>query len=366
VARRDARLTQTSTTQAPSIAGEAPGDPPITTVAQVPVGVATISGVFVQAGLATGADTEWTLGLRADDYHLVPGVDLIAIEPRVEVRRKLSETMALTGGGAILHQAPTNLLDLPGAEVAGLRFGLQEAVHLNAGLEAQLGGRFELSAQLYFNPLIRTFELSPFDPDFFQSVKGAAEVIRPRKESSGFAYGAELFLRRRFDDRWYGWVSYSFQQSVRKDLHAPFEQAHVVNAVLSYALPRGFTAGASVHFNTGMPEAGGFSSITQREGVDEAGNPKWIPQDLHDIDRLPAYLRVDARIAKEWRFETISLEAFLDIQSIALTQEVARFSYQAKAATLEDAEAHRYRLEKKPSGSGFPPILPVAGVKGRY
>ncbi len=100
----------------------------------------------------------------------------------------------------------------------------------------------------------------------------------------GYAYGFELMARRNLGRHWFGWLSYSFLRSQRhvrstamttptrwwsrREATVPFafEQTHVLNAALSLRFDSGYTLGVVVHFNTGRPESGEITSLSQRAG----------------------------------------------------------------------------------------------------
>ena len=309
------------------------------------VATATVTGAYAEAAWTGLSGWVFLPALRVADFHLAPGRDQPVADPRLTVRRALGAvTLSATAG--LFHQAPTSFITLPGTEASGLGYGMQEGAQL--GLEAlwQPAG-WELSANAYFNPLLHAVELSLVDTDF---LKPDADVLRLR-ESSGRAYGVELFARRALGGGAFGWVSYSLQQSQRRErfvrhdasgaavawLPYALNQVHVVNAVATVPLPLGFTLGAGVHFNSGVPEAGGLTSVTARQGTDASGHPAWVEQDPDRVDRLPGFFRVDARVAKAWAFRSFALEASLDVLNVALARETLRYNYDVRAASNDES-----------------------------
>jgi TonB family protein len=363
---------------------------------ELPVALATYSGVWTE--LVWEKDSPWTLvpGIRIDNYHLSGGINHFVVEPRLTVRRPLDERFTFKGGVGLYHQSPTTLISLPIVDIAGLSLGLQQSLQVSAGAEWKAPLDFEVSVEGYFNPLLRTVELVPFNteppaveqptepnPDPRSSpprVKARQQLPDvpdvpenlPSLQSNGLAYGLEVLLRRPLGGNWFGWLSYSLQRSTRhirfnrydgsgrkvgvdeKYLPYTFDQTHVLNFVLNYKFANNITVGGVVHFNTGRPEEGNLTSRTQVPGVVK-GEPGWVPVSRDQVDRLPPFFRVDLRVAKAWTYETFSMEAYLDILNASISQEVVGFNYSGGSG---------FPLEKEPIG--IPLVLPVLGLKGRY
>ncbi|MGC4116229.1 MAG: hypothetical protein QM765_16955 [Myxococcales bacterium] len=182
-------------------------------------------------------------------------------------------------------------------------------------------------------------------------------------------------LRHPLGGRWFGWLSYSLQQSTRyvrfrtydaegfpdgwAEGYLPyaFDQTHVLNAVLSYQLPAGWTVGAVFHLNTGRPEAGTMTSVTMREGS-VSNTPTWVTLSQNRADRLPPFLRLDVRVSKVFVFDDFTLDAYLDVLNVAFQSETVGFTY--------TGGLYRGGGALKKSGIGLPVILPILGVKGAF
>jgi hypothetical protein len=327
-------------------------------------------GAFAEVSWKTG---RWSgqAGFRFDGYFLDGGPSRFAPEPRAVVRYTLSESLGLRAGAAMVHQAPTVLLNLPVTDLAGLRDGLQQAAKVEAGLDAQLPFDLEASGSVYWNQVTRPIEYSLEDLINNRTRLGATHA------DQGRGYGLELMLRRRPQGRWFGWVAYTLQRSERyrtvygfddsgdvtgaKQAWVPFEfdQAHVFHVTGGVVLPFAIHVSLGFHLNTGRPESGIISSRAMRPGL-EAGSllPTWVPESLSNEPRLPAFARLDARISKTWTFERFTLEGFLDVFNASATQEVLGYSYlvvpQGKTRVLQR------------QAFSLPIILPFLGVKGRY
>ena len=334
-----------------------------------PSSLATLSGAF--AAVTWRPSDRWVVlpGLRVDSYHLVSGINHVAVEPRLSVRHTLTDTLTLKGGAGLFHQPPTVLLHLPALDVSGLRYGLQDGMQFDVGAEWKAFEGLELSADAFYNPLSRTLEFPVKEVLENRQRRG---ILREDPAASGYAYGLDLMARHPLGGNWFGWVTYSFLQSKRHkrfarynddttvremaeaDLPFAFEQAHVFNAALSYKFGNNWTVGTVLHFNTGRPESGEISSVSQREVLTSDNFRRWVREDADRVGRLAPFFRVDFRAAKSWAFDDFNLEASLDVLNISLQQEVFAYEYTRRGGKLQR------------EAMGLPVIVPLLGVKGSY
>ncbi|MFP2924118.1 TonB-dependent receptor domain-containing protein [Pyxidicoccus sp. 3LG] len=334
-----------------------------------PSSLGTLAGAF--AAVTWRPSDRWVVlpGVRVDSYHLVPGINHVSVEPRLSVRHTLTDTLTLKGGGGIYRQPPTILLHLPAVDAAGLRYGLQEGAQFDVGAEWKAAEGLELSADAFYNPLWRTVEFAVKDVLENRQRRG---LLREDPAASGYTYGLDLMARHPLSRQWFGWVTYSFVQSKRRksfpryadnttvegmaeaDLPFAFEQAHVFNAAVSYKFGDNWTLGSVLHFNTGRPESGEISSVTQREGMTPDKYRIWVREDADRVDRLRPFFRVDFRASKSWAMEDFNLEAYLDILNLSLQQEVFAYEYTREAGKL------------KRNSIGVPVVVPLLGFKGSY
>ena len=332
----------------------------------------TIAGAFVDAAWRTG---RWTLvaGARADVFSLDAGPTHLRAEPRAAVQLAAHERFTLRAAAGLAHQAPTVLINVPIADLAGLRDGVQQGARFEVGADVQLPLSFEVSTSLFYNPLFSAIEYSLEDLLSNRQRAGAPQGAIP-----GRAYGFEVMLRRRAEGRFFGWVSYTLLRSERYRralgfdgggsiisdettwLPFDFDQAHVVNVTGGVTLPLGFRVSANVHVNTGRPESGVVSSRAQVASVDPISlTPAWVPVSLARETRLPPFARLDVRVSKTWTFDDFLLEAYLDVLNASASAEVLGYDYEAVRPT-----SGQVTLRKTPFA--IPLVLPTLGLKGTY
>jgi TonB family protein len=337
-------------------------------------GVATLAGGWAQLSWTPVPGFRLEPGLRVDDYHLVPGIDFVAVEPRVAVRKSLGEGLSLKGGAGIFHQAPSMLIDLPVVDITGLRSGLQEAVQLDTGLEWRPQSTLEVTVDAYVDPLTRTVEIDPFETSH-AFIRGFDALFSPSYAppvpSHGLAYGLDVMVRRPLQGNWFGWLSASLERSTRftsfvqydaygravglgsGELPFTFDQTLVLNAALSYHLPRNWTVGAVAHFNTGRPENGDLTSSTE---APVPGGAAWANVSLDRVNRLPPFFRLDLRAEKSWTTGPVRFAAYLDVLNATASNEVVSYVYSSDPATGA--------LTK--SANTIPLLVPSLGVRATY
>ena len=133
---------------------------------------------------------------------------------------------------------------------------------------------------------------------------------------------------------------------------------YTLNLTVGYQLPKGYKLSASFHFNTGRPELGEFSSRTSRLVENPAtGEQRWAVVPLNQVDRLPAYARLDLRASKTVTFSNFSAELYLDVLNTLGIPEVYGFAYGYSRDDLMTPTKEAFSL---------PIVLPTLGVKVVY
>jgi hypothetical protein len=332
----DVRGVDVSRTSSFQPAGEGP-PPPVLDAVEQPLARATLAGAWAEAVFAGGG---WRVvpGLRVDAYLLQGGAQRVVAEPRLHVRRELGEAWAVRGSAGLHHQAPGYLVDVPGAEVASLRLGLQRAVQLGVGADwAPPEGPWAASVDLFVHPLLRTVELSLLDADFLSL---QPEALAGAREARGLAAGAEVLVQRRLGGGWTGLLGYAVQRVQRTPAAAAgtaapvawgLEQAHVLRAAAHVELGGGWSAGAGAHLNTGSPEAGAGLTTFTRVPLSDAAGERWVPAERGGVQRLPAFWRLDARVARQWEAGPVRWRLSLELLNASLSRETLRYDYRRAA-----------------------------------
>jgi TonB family protein len=338
-----------------------------------PRNMGVFTGTFLEGAFIADKFTA-IAGVRVDTWHLAPSYTIASVDPRVELRYRPNQQLMFRANAGLAHQAPMLLISLPVTDVGALRDGLHEVGQFSLGAVGKLPWLdMEVSVDGFYNHIFQARERSL--AEFVTGISSLDDRFAGNRW--GRAYGLEVMVRLPQQGRIFGWLSYALMRSERQRRFAvynedqsvatdtvamvpfAFDQAHSLNLVLGYQLPKGFKVSASFHLNTGRPESGEFSSRTQRL-VDDSltGRRLWSIVPLNEVDRLPAFARLDVRASKAISFNELQVEIFLDVFNVLVRPEVYGYTYSYGTET-DPTVPTKTEL-------GAPIILPTLGVKVVY
>jgi TonB family protein len=289
-----------------------------------------------------------------DRARLVGGVRLdysydneeVDVSPRLNARYDLMrkpERTTLKGGVGLFYQAPQPEQVLTGFGTPGL--GSSRAVQTSLGVEQELGSKVEASIEGFhylLSDLVERRTSSSGDVEFTNS-------------GSGHTFGLESLVRLKPSDEVYGWLAYTLSRSVRRT--APGEpltlyqgdSTHVLTALASYGLGRGWEVGTKFIFVSGTPYTpvdGALYSSSTNQYVPVLGRAQ--------SRRLPAYHELDLRGQKRWSLGgSAALTVYVDVINVYGKDRVLGLQ------CSEDVTRCTYL--KHPM-----PILPSVGVRGEF
>jgi TonB family protein len=237
------------------------------------------SGLWTDLVLAVSPKLEITPGLRADLF-VSGGRIAFAVDPRISVRYRLSKKLSVTHGLALVHQAPSFVVPVPGFKPS-LEGGLQSAVQYSAGLSYALPAGFESSLALFQNVFFNMTDLVSL-----VQLQSTTSKDEQDFRATGHAYGFELMLRRSLSRRVGGYVSYTLSRSMRSsgELEGPAttDRTHVVNVALSADLGRDWRLGGRWLFYSGIPAHVAYVAAAKAP------------------PRTPPFWRLDFKLQKRW------------------------------------------------------------------
>jgi TonB family protein len=237
--------------------------------------------------LGAWADVVWSVtpklevtpGVRTDVF--VSGSDVaVAVDPRISARYQFSKKVAVTHGIALVHQAPSYVVPIPGFKPS-LKGGLQTALQYSTGLSYSLPAGFESSVGVFQNAFFKMTDVISL-VQLQKTDGGYGKDIR----ATGHAYGLELMLRRSLSRRVGGFVSYTLSRSTRSDgdLSGPAttDRTHVLNVALSGDLGRNWRLGGRWLYYSGIPSTVAYVKAAQAP------------------PRTPPFWRIDFKLQKRW------------------------------------------------------------------
>jgi TonB family protein len=326
------------------------------------------------------------IGLFEDKLHIVPGVRVepfittasrltpevagsppigvtsqsTELEPRLSSTYQMVPRLGFKGAFGFYHQSPE------GSDLSSVfgnpTLGVERAFHL-------LGGStFKLTDQVSFEEVLFYSKSSDLVTRNASDTPQLARALVQQGE--GRAYGIQVLLRHELSCRFFGWVSYTLMRSERKDdcseletqtdptgvmaAHQAcvpgqwrlfdFDQTHVATIVGSYDLGAGFEFGARFRYATGFPRTpvvGAFIGTRRDLYEPEFGAQNSI--------RIPAFVQLDARVSKRFKWSWGKAEIYLDVQNVTDRANPEEIVYD-------------YSYTKKGYITGLP-TLPVAGAR---
>ena len=270
---------------------------------------------------------DWRVAPRfAARYDVVPGY------PRT----------TLKGGLGLYYQPPQPYESLRPFGTPNLRHN--QATHASFGFEQQLTEQIEVSLEGFLKKLDHLVDQRP-------DAAGSSSGVTYVNTGSGRVYGGELLLRYKPDKKFFGWLAYTLSRSERRSDDSEsyrifdYDQTHILTALGSYKLGRGWELGARWRYVTGNPYTPAATAIY------DADAGAYSPLNAAPFSgRDPAFHRLDVRIDKTWDLGTVKLTAYLDLQNAYFRQN-------------PEGRTYNYNYSRSDRVTGLP-ILPVLGLRG--
>jgi TonB family protein len=264
--------------------------------------------------------------------------------PRVNGRYNIVHEFPRTtikGGVGVFHAPPqpqevANVFGTPGIRS-------NRAIHYSAGMEQELTRHVEVSLEGFYKQLDSLVTRNP-------TANGSFEY---NNQGSGYVVGSELLLRYKPDKRFFGWLAYTLMRSTRQN--GPdqptqlfqYDQTHILTALGSYRLGRGWEFGARFRLVSGplqTPCVGSLYNSSSGSYACYSGSPF--------SQRLPTYNQLDLRIDKRWVYKYWKMSMYLDILNVYNRQNPEANSYN-----------FNYSLSTYQTGL---PIIPSFGIRGEF
>jgi len=199
-------------------------------------------------------------------------------------------------------------------------------------------------------------------------VIGDEEVL---SDGEGLAYGAELFVRLKLQDKLTAILSYTYVVSEFKDktdnfIASSWDSRHLLTITASKAFKRNWNLGFKWRFAGGLPTTPYDMETSALRSAWDTQNRAFIDADrLNDL-RLRAFHRLDIRIDKNYYFKRWSLMFYIDIQNVYnFTADQPDYIIRTQNEdgtykTIVENGQEKYVLKSIPSGSGT--VLPTIGI----
>jgi hypothetical protein len=292
--------------------------------------------------------------LRADPWerlHVVPGIRVdythdsgqVDVSPRISVKYDLAlgpRKTVLKGAYGFFYEPPQVRQTLTGYGQPDLRS--VRALQASLGVEQQLSEQLSLSVEGFHIDL----------DDLITSRPNAEGRVEYQNIAEGNVIGGELLLRYEQDEHFFGWLSYTLSRSTRRwgpgepEVAFEFDQTHILAAVGSYRLGRGWELGARLRAVSGNPVTPCVSGLyTSFENAYVCVNGSFQSQ------RAAPFYELDLRAEKRWQLsEQTALTAYLEVIN-------------ATARQNDDIPVYSFDYSQKGYASSNLPLLPNLGIR---
>ena len=280
-------------------------------------------------------------GLRFDYFNRT---DELSVQPRGSLLVELPNSSEIQFAYGVYNQAPLPALLSPSIGNPALKSS--RARHYILELKRQLSQDTEIKMAAYYKD--------------FAGLATTDEEAAYLNQGVGYAQGTEIFLRHQSGDKLFGWISYAYALSKRRDRvgepYRPysFDQTHVATFAASYNLTPTWELGAKWQYRTGNPYTPVVDATIQFDPRDPINRkPIYVPTYAETYsDRLPPYHRLDLRVSKTFQFEGWRLGAFLELLNAYNRKNLLDFRYNENYTEREDANQL--------------PILPYFGITAEF
>lgn len=301
----------------PDIDTEGQPGPPLTTSTKYNADEAYMAdnwGLYAEQKIKIfDSKMEVTAGLRGDylfyNQHLTWG-------PRLDVAYDLSDQTILKANFGYYYQLPWQgpYMD---PQFGNPQLFSEKAISSILGIEQKLQNDLYFRVEAYNKDLTDVVVINT-DPSV---------PLRYTNNGTGYSRGIEFFLRRPETERFFGWISYAFSDSVRHNLPGDthvydYDQPNIISVVASYKINPGWDVGFKWHYSSGLPQTP-VTSATYNSTYNFYV-PNYGPT---NSDRLPDYQRLDFSTSLSTVYDTWQWRFYLEIINVYNARNVLAYDY---------------------------------------
>ena len=271
------------------------------------------------------------LGVRLDYLNVT---EKLSIQPRGSVSFILPNSSNLRFAYGHYEQSPqpSHLL----AEDGNRALESSLTRHYIMELEHELSSRTELKLATYYKDA--------------QKLVTPDEVSNYLNQGTAYVGGAEVFLRHRIPEKFFGWISYAYTHAERREnpdaVYQPylFDNTHIVSVVANYNFRPNFEVGAKWQYLSGTSEAPISSIVLIQDPVTRGLNPLLASADEQLSTELTPYHKLDFRVSYKWNIWGLKVGGFLDVLNVYNRKNEIRFIFEE--ATL-DVQGQEVGIERE-------------------
>lgn len=273
--------------------------------------------------------------LRIDWYRAISNTQ---IQPRMSFRYEFLRDWAVKGGVGVFGQPPqpqesTSAANafLPGQTLGNPNLRPIRSIHYSLGGEHNFSRYISLSVEGF----VKTIDDLVIATPTLQRLQNPTAVPYTNNQI-GRVFGAEILLRHRPSDRFFGWVAYTLMRSERRDSPTEpwrlfaYDQTHILTVVANYRLPYGFEIGGRFRYVTGSPNTPVVASYYNADGFTYTN----ISGPINSV-RNADFHQLDVRVDKRFDFRWGSIGLYLEVLNVynQANVEGVQYNYDARMST---------------------------------
>jgi outer membrane receptor protein involved in Fe transport len=283
------------------------------------------SGAYFQTTRDLGSRVNLTFGGRVDNYS---AINSTRFSPRAGVNVKLTNRLSWRSSFGSYYQQPFFFF-LAAFDINRGTIPFR-ADHYVSGFQYLVSPSLRISVEGY-RKNYKDYPVSLQFPTLSLASIGdtfdVSSILFPLTSAGrGRVQGVELFIEKKFTDRWFGQANVSYsnvQQAGLDGIERPgsFDYRRVVNVVGGYRLTKNWELSTRIAWLGGRPYTpfNALESTRQRRPI----------FDLSQVNalRLPDYLRIDIRADRTFMVRNKPLLVFIGAQNIINRQNVSNFGW---------------------------------------
>ncbi len=287
------------------------------------------------------------LGVRLDYLNLT---EEFSVQPRGSLSLTLPTTSKLRFAYGRYEQSPLAYQVLKAAGNRNLKSSLTE--HYIMELEHELSPQTELKFALYYKDMRKLVTRSVNLEALFED-SDAATTTAYLNQGTGFVTGAEIFLRHRVSEKFFGWLSYAYTHLERRetpdDVYKPFlfDNTHVVSIVANYNPTTTTEIGAKWQYSSGTTAVPLNNLIMIQDPVTVGMHPliSDVAGAIFPVE-FPAYHRLDLRFTKKRKWWGLPVTAYTEILNVYNRENTIRFRLGDGLADRLESELETLEFEE--------------------
>ena len=257
------------------------------------------------------------LGVRLDYLNLT---EELSIQPRGSLSFTLPTTSKLRFAYGRYEQSPLAYQVLKSEGNRNLKSSLTE--HYIMELEHALSPQTELKFALYYKDMRKLVTRSVNLETLFDE-SNAAVTTAYLNQGTGFVSGAEIFLRHRVSEKFFGWLSYAYTHAERRETPDSvyksfiFDNTHIISIVANYNPTTTTEIGAKWQYSSGTTAVPLSNLIMVQDPVTVGMHPliSDVAGAIFPVE-LPTYHRLDLRFTKKRKWWGLPMIAYTEILNV--------------------------------------------------